>query len=148
MLLDEAVLNDIDVLLETSKHTALYLYTNIMQNMYDCFNEFDDLYMRERKYDIKDILNQVLAVLLNKKIELPKNNDIILISDNIYVSTIANFSDNIKGVISINGSSLSHSAILLKAMNIPYIVYKDAKKFDGKNIVLDTNNKDIICLKN
>ncbi|MEI0581127.1 dihydroxyacetone kinase phosphoryl donor subunit DhaM [Brachyspira pilosicoli] len=148
MLLDEAVINDVDSLLETSKHTALYLYTNIMQNMYDCFDEFDDLYMRERKYDILDILNQVLAVLLDKKVELPKNKDIILISDNIYVSTVANFTDNIKGVISLNGSSLSHSSILLKALNIPYVVYKDAKKFDGKNIVIDTKNKDIIYLKN
>ena len=147
MLLDEAVIDDVDNLLETSKHTALYLYTNIMQNMCDCFNEFDDLYMRERKYDILDILNQVLAVLLDKKIEIPKNKDIILISDNIYVSTVANFTDNIKGVISLNGSSLSHSSILLKALNIPYVVYKDAKKFDGKNIVIDTKNKDIIYLK-
>ncbi|WP_295296804.1 phosphoenolpyruvate-utilizing N-terminal domain-containing protein [uncultured Brachyspira sp.] len=148
MLLDEAVINDVDSLLETSKHTALYLYTNIMQNMYDCFNEFDDFYMVERKYDIQDILNQVLAVMLDKKIELPEKGDIILISDNIYVSNIANFSNNIKGVISLNGSSISHSAILLKALNIPYIVYKDAKKFDGKNIVIDTNNKDIIYLNN
>ena len=148
MLLDEAVINDVDSLLETSKHTALYLYTNIMQNMYDCFNEFDDFYMVERKYDIQDILNQVLSVMLDKKIELPDKEDIILISDNIYVSNIANFSNNIKGVISLNGSSISHSAILLKALNIPYIVYKDAKKFDGKNIVIDTNNKDIIYLNN
>ena len=148
MLLDEAVINDVDSLLDTSKHTALYLYTNIMQNMYDCFNEFDDFYMVERKYDIQDILNQVLSVMLDKKIELPENEDIILISDNIYVSNIANFSNNIKGVVSLNGSSISHSAILLKALNIPYIVYKDAKKFDGKNIVIDTNNKDIIYLNN
>lgn len=148
MLLDEAVINDVDSLLDTSKHTALYLYTNIMQNMYDCFNEFDDFYMVERKYDIQDILNQVLAVMLDKKIELPEKGDIILISDNIYVSNIANFSNNIKGVVSLNGSSISHSAILLKALNIPYIVYKDAKKFDGKNIVIDTNNKDIIYLNN
>ena len=148
MLLDEAVINDVDSLLDTSKHTALYLYTNIMQNMYDCFNEFDDFYMVERKYDIQDILNQVLSVMLDKKIELPDKKDTILISDNIYVSNIANFSNNIKGVISLNGSSISHSAILLKALNIPYIVYKDAKKFDGKNIVINTNNKDIIYLNN
>ncbi|MEI0611754.1 phosphoenolpyruvate-utilizing N-terminal domain-containing protein [Brachyspira pilosicoli] len=148
MLLDEAVINDVDSLLDTSKHTALYLYTNIMQNMYDCFNEFDDLYMIERKYDIQDILNQVLSVMLDKKIQLPEDKDVILISDNIYVSNIANFSNNIKGVISLNGSSISHSGILLKALNIPYIVYKDAKKFDGKNIVIDTNNKDIIYLNN
>ena len=149
MLLDEAVINDVDSLLDTSKHTALYLYTNIMQNMYDCFNEFDDFYMVERKYDIQDILNQVLAVMLDKRIELPDKKDTILISDNIYVSNIANFSNNIKGAISLNGSSISHSGILLKALNIPYIVYKDAKKFDGKNIVIDTNNnKDIIYLNN
>lgn len=148
MLLDEAVINDVDSLLDTSKHTSLYLYTNIMQNMYDCFNEFDDLYMVERKYDIQDILNQVLSVMLDKKIQLPDDKDIILISDNIYVSNIANFSNNIKGVISLNGSSISHSAILLKELNMPYIVYKDAKKFDGRNIVIDTNNKDIIYLNN
>ena len=94
------------------------------------------------------IVGKNVAVLLDKKVELPKNKDIILISDNIYVSTVANFTDNIKGVISLNGSSLSHSSILLKALNIPYVVYKDAKKFDGKNIVIDTKNKDIIYLKN
>ena len=86
---------------------------------------------------------------MDVKINLPEEDNIILIVDNIYASIVTEIGQNIKGVISINGSAMSHAAILLKSLNIPYIIFASAMQLKGKEIVIDTKNKDgkVIYLK-
>ena len=83
------------------------------------------------------------------KINMPDEDNIILIVDNVYASIVTEIGQNIKGVISINGSPVSHAAILLKSLNIPYVIYDSAMELKGKDIVIDTKNKEgkIIYLK-
>ena len=44
---------------------------------------------------------------------------------------------------------MSHAAILLKSLNVPYIIFPYAMQLKGKEIVIDTKNKDgkVIYLK-
>lgn len=114
-----------------------------MNKYFKSFDELEDGYIKERKYDIKDILQQVLKYLLNKNIELPKENNIILIVDEMYASIVPKISKNIKCIISKEGSPLSHASILLKSINIPYIIYKDALKLDNKKLTIDTKSFNI-----
>ena len=111
-----------------------------MKNIFKSFDALDDGYIKERKYDIEDILYQVLKYLLDIKLDLPKEDNAILIVDNIYASIVTEIEENIKGVISINGSPVSHAAILLKALNIPYIIFSGAMQLKGKEIIIDTKN--------
>nr|WP_272502625.1 PEP-utilizing enzyme [Brachyspira hyodysenteriae] len=80
---------------------------------------------------------------------MPDEDNIILMVDNIYASIVTEIGQNIKGVISINGSAVSHAAILLKSLNIPYVIFDSAMQLKGKDIVIDTKNEEgkIIHLK-
>lgn len=140
MLFDDYVLKEVYDLIDNKKYSAAYSYNSVMRNIFKSFDSLDDGYIKERKYDIEDILYQVLKYLLNEKINMPNENNIILIVDNIYASIVTEIRKNIKGVISINGSSISHAAILLKSLNIPYIIFPSAKQLDGRDIVIDTKN--------
>ena len=149
MLFDDYALKEVYSLIENKKYSAAYSYNKVMRNIFKSFDSLDDGYIKERKYDVEDILYQVLKYLLDVKINLPEEDNIILIVDNIYASIVTEIGQNIKGVISINGSAMSHAAILLKSLNIPYIIFASAMQLEGKEIVIDTKNKDgkVIYLK-
>ncbi|WP_020004197.1 dihydroxyacetone kinase phosphoryl donor subunit DhaM [Brachyspira innocens] len=149
MLFDDYALKEVYSLIENKKYSAAYSYNKVMRNIFKSFDSLDDGYIKERKYDVEDILYQVLKYLLDIKINLPEEDDIILIVDNIYASIVTEIRENIKGVISINGSAMSHAAILLKSLNVPYIIFPYAMQLKGKEIVIDTKNKDgkVIYLK-
>ena len=141
MLFDDYVLKEVYDLIERKKYSAAYSYNKVMRNIFKSFDSLDDGYIKERKYDIEDILCQVLKYLLDIKINIPTEDDIILIVDNIYASIVTEIGQNIKGVISINGSPISHAAILLKSLNIPYVIFPSAMQLKGKKIVIDTKNE-------
>lgn len=143
ILLDESLLEEVNNSIENNKYSATYAYYIEMNKYFKSFDELEDGYIKERKYDIKDILQQVLKYLLSKNIELPKENNIILIVDEMYASIVPKISKNIKGIISKEGSPLSHASILLKSINIPYIIYKDALKLDNKKLTIDTKSFNI-----
>ena len=140
MLFDDYVLKEVYDLIENKKYSAAYSYSKVMKNIFKNFDSLDDGYIKERKYDVEDILYQVLKYLLNIKIDLPTEENIILIVDNIYASIVTEIGQNIKAVISINGSPISHAAILLKALNIPYVIFAGAMQLKGKEIIIDTKN--------
>ena len=142
MLFDDYVLKEVYDLIENKKYSAAYSYNKVMKNIFKSFDALDDGYIKERKYDIEDILYQVLKYLLDIKLDLPKEENTILIVDNIYASIVTEIKQNIKGVISINGSPMSHAAILLKALNIPYVIFSGAMQLKGKSIIIDTKNKE------
>ncbi len=142
MLFDDYVLKEVYELIDNKKYSAAYSYNKVMRNIFKSFDSLDDGYIKERKYDIEDILHQVLKYLLDIKIEMPDEDDIILIVDNVYASIVTEIGENIKGVISINGSAVSHAAILLKSLNIPYVIFPSAMQLKGKNVVIDTKNKE------
>ena len=149
MLFDDYALKEVYDLIDNKKYSAAYSYNKVMRNIFKSFDSLDDGYIKERKYDIEDILYQVLKYLLDIKINMPDEDNIILIVDNVYASIVTEIGQNIKGVISINGSPVSHAAILLKSLNIPYVIYDSAMELKGKDIVIDTKNKEgkIIYLK-
>ncbi|PTY40989.1 dihydroxyacetone kinase phosphoryl donor subunit DhaM [Brachyspira hampsonii] len=142
MLFDDYALKEVYDLIDNKKYSAAYSYNKVMRNIFKSFDSLDDGYIKERKYDIEDILYQVLKYLLDIKINMPSEDDTILIVDNVYASIITELGQNIKGVISINGSAVSHAAILLKSLNIPYVIYDSAMELKGKEIVIDTKNKE------
>lgn len=137
ILQDKSLIEEVNNHIENNKYSAAYSYYLEMDKYFRSFEELEDGYIKERKYDIKDVLYQVLKYLLNYSMDMPKDNNIILIVDEMYASIIPKISKNIKCIISHNGSPLSHASILLKSIGMPYIIYKDALKLDGKEVYID-----------
>ncbi len=109
------------------------------------FRSMEDPYLRERANDIQDLANRVLANLVEvEKFKLDPAPGTILVAENITASLLAEVPlDKISAVISLNGSSTSHAAILTKALGIPAVMGLDPcqiSRLDDKNIIVDGYN--------
>ena len=89
------------------------------------FEAMEDPYLRERGADVKDLGLRVLAYLQDirtKKTYFP--DDAILVGDEITPSMLTNImpTHNLRGIVSVRGSSNSHVAILARALDIPAVM--------------------------
>ncbi len=107
------------------------------------FTQIEDPYLRERARDIQDLGRRILVHLRTAAVELrdyPKKT--ILVGEDLSPIDLARVPvDRLAGVISGHGSSLSHLAILARAMGIPAIVgtasLVPANELEGKELIID-----------
>ncbi|WP_062261790.1 phosphoenolpyruvate--protein phosphotransferase [Endozoicomonas arenosclerae] len=108
------------------------------------FEMMDDAYMRERAVDVKDLGRRVLASIQQHDQECVTYPDqTILISEELTASMLADVPrEKLTGLISIQGSSNSHAAILARALGIPTVmgaVDLPYHKVSGKQLIVDGN---------
>ena len=88
------------------------------------FELMEDPYLRERGADVKDLGLRVLAYLQDireKKTVFPK--DAILVGEDVTPAMLANIpAERLAAIVSNQGSSNSHVAILARAMGIPAVM--------------------------
>ncbi len=106
------------------------------------FDEMDDPYLRERAEDIRDLGRRILTQLQQKPTRgtrYPKN--AVLIGEEISASMLAEVPPkSLAGVVSVRGSSTSHTAILARALGIPAVLGVDDMRVawvDGMDIIAD-----------
>ncbi|MDQ0270677.1 phosphoenolpyruvate--protein phosphotransferase [Cytobacillus purgationiresistens] len=105
----------------------------------------DNIYLRERAADIRDITNRIQSHLLGIPIHNPSMiaEEVIIISDDLTPSHTAQLNSQlVKGFVTNIGGKTSHSAILARSMNIPAVVgaktaFQDIE--NGDCIILDGN---------
>ena len=106
------------------------------------FNDMDDPYLRERADDLRDLGRRLLLQLQPKKAQsegFPKNT--ILVGEEITASMLAEVpAKRLAGVVSVRGSSTSHTAILARALGLPAVLGVDdlpVTRIDGMEIIAD-----------
>ncbi len=103
---------------------ASYAWSEVILEHENTFTSMEDAYLRERATDIRDLGRRVLAYLQashNKKQSYP--NKTILIGEELTASMLGDVPSNkLVGLISVQGSSNSHVAILARAMGIPTVM--------------------------
>jgi phosphotransferase system enzyme I (PtsP) len=93
------------------------------------FNEMEDLYLRERAEDVRDLSRRVLQQLQQKQKQgkgdsYPRNT--VLVGEEITASMLAEVPPaRLAGVVAVRGSSTSHTAILARALGIPAVLGVD-----------------------
>lgn len=116
----------------------------VVQKYIGHFDQMDDVYLRERASDIRDLGVRILAYLqenggLDQATEYDE--DIILVSEELTPAMLGEIpTDKLKGLISIQGSSNSHIAILARAMGIPTVmgvVDVPYAQLEGLELVVD-----------
>lgn len=111
------------------------------QHFSDIFLQMEDEYIRSRHEDIYLIGNKLLLMwngLYKENIAITE--DIILVGNQIGISDMASIPPQyLKGIISANGSALSHIAVLSNAMGIPAVLGVTNINFfvAGEQIVID-----------
>lgn len=104
------------------------------------FRNMDDPYMKARGADILDIAIHVLRLLRGEELGTAPDSPIILVADYFLPSEVmwANGNGKLRGVISRQGSTDSHTAMLLQAYHIPAFVDVELdEKWHGHPALLD-----------
>jgi phosphotransferase system, enzyme I, PtsP len=106
------------------------------------FEKMDDLYLRERAGDVRDLGRRIIERLeSNHPVARPYTPDTILVGEEVSASQLAEVPANmLVGVVSARGSSASHVAILARALGIPAVMGIDdlpVGRLEGQELVVD-----------
>lgn len=116
----------------------------VVQQYIGHFEELDDVYLRERAADIRDLGVRILAYLQETE-DLGHvtqyHDNTILVSEELTPAMLGEIPiDKLRGLVSIQGSSHSHVAILARAMGIPTVMgVLDVPyaQLDGLDLIVD-----------
>lgn len=143
----QSLKSDIIYLIEQN-HWAPWALRKVIKRHVRKFEAMDDLYLRERATDIRDLGQRVLANLQSstqKSQTYPEQT--ILIGENVTASMLAEVpQESLVAVVSGKGSANSHVAILARAMGIPAVMGVSGlpiHKLDGKCIIVDGYNGEV-----
>lgn len=121
---DRHVIEKTENEIRRSLKNADYIYNSIVSDILNTMEQIDDDYLKDRIYDIKDILNRVLRKLKrknNRKVQL--NNPVVLAANNFTPADLINIEKGmINGIVCETGSITSHFSIMARALGIPAVV--------------------------
>ncbi|MBU1141856.1 MAG: phosphoenolpyruvate--protein phosphotransferase [Firmicutes bacterium] len=150
------ILNDIMVVEKISKqiNEMHYSYRYAIKNVYDEFIELisqvDDLLIRERVLDLKDVRNRLLRIsegIAESDLSL-LNQPSVIVAHDLYPSDTATIDrKNVQAILTEVGGVTSHTAIIAKSYEIPAILgidylLKEIK--DNEWMIVDANHGNII----
>lgn len=99
-------------------------------------------YLKERTNDMEDASRRILMNLSDTKIITPEE-PFILYTDKPYPSYLIHNKDLILGIISKTGGYTSHTAILCRNYDIPFVV-ADIDYKEGEEVLIDTRKAMIV----
>ncbi|OBR64910.1 phosphoenolpyruvate--protein phosphotransferase [Paenibacillus oryzae] len=129
-ILDDPVfMNEIQGIIQRQYKAAEVAVKEAIDHFVTMFDLLDDDYMKERALDIKDVGNRLLKHLLGvPEIKLPSDTQpFILIAKELSPSQLVNTnSDHVLGIVTLAGSTTSHTSIMARALGIPLVVGVEA----------------------
>ena len=141
MLEDEDLIDAALGIIREEKHTAEFAVKQAFDEQAQAFAEMEDDYFRARSADILDIEQAVLNVLMGVDTDSMQGSEpAILVAEDLAPSETVRLDKSLLlGMITREGSSSSHTAILARSMNLPALIQcKDiSDDWDGKLAILD-----------
>lgn len=132
------------------KDSAAYAVSFAEEKFYEIFNSMDDEYFSQRAKDIKDISQRLIKNILGIRNSFNEGLEekVILYAEDLLPSQTLNIDkDKLLAIVTVKGSTQSHTAILAKSMNIASLVNLDSafdKSIDGKTAILDAYEGSLI----
>ena len=121
MIEDEMFTDSIKRNITDNKDNAVKAILKTRDEFAAIFQEMDDEYVAERVNDIRDISSQLISNINNKHHSIVKK-PFIIVTDEITCSDILNFDkDEILGIVTSKGLTMSHAAILARKKQIPTV---------------------------
>lgn len=124
-----------------TKKNAESVYKKVISEILDRMQKTDNKYLKERSFDIVDVMNRVLKKLKNRDDQSVEVLDEIVIGAyNLTPTETMKFDrKKILGIVTESGGITSHSSILARALNIPAVV-------NVKNFLSNVNDGDIVIV--
>lgn len=144
MLTDAALGGEIITRIVEQRLQARSALAQVILEHISTFEAMDDVYLRERAADVRDLGLRVLAALDQqhhnaRRVDYPEKT--ILVCEELTASMLGEVpEDRLVGLISVKGSGSSHVAILARAMGIPAVMgVSDLpyKQLDKCEVILD-----------
>ena len=144
MLDDDDLLDAVKTIIVDQHHTAEYAAKQGFANVAEMFKEMDDPYFQARSADVIDVGNAVIEYLLGiDTTSLQGTEPTILVAEDLAPSETVKLDKSLLlGMITREGSSNSHTAILARSMNLPALIQckQISDDWDGKFAILDGYN--------
>lgn len=142
MIMDDPDFNDTVISELETGISAEQAIHNAGQKFAKYFKDLEDTYMQARSADILDIVQRLCNILAGKSNQaLQLNQPRILVVDDITPSeTIQMDKNNVLAIVTLQGSSHSHAAILARTLGIPSLVQSDIKEkqlLNGRQMIVD-----------
>lgn len=140
MLEDQDYVDSITYMIKNEQINAEYAVASTGDNFAELFSTMDDVYMKERAADVKDISNRLIKILQGKADGLLLSDEpYILVADDLAPSeTLQLDKTKVLAFVTRKGSTNSHTAILARMMNIPALIGVEYdENCDGKNAIVD-----------
>ncbi len=123
----EMLTGDLLLMAETKVREGLSAFSavrSVVDDQVAAFEAITDDYLRARGEDVRNIGNTLLAEILSPHSDATDTlTDIVLVGDLVSITDIGEFRpDQLAGIVCLKGSSLSHTAILARALGLPAVV--------------------------
>ena len=126
-----------------------------MEHLVGQFEQFDDPYLRERKFDVVQVVERVIKELLGhpartvtKGSKGTKEENLIVVAHDLSPADVINFKEHrFASFITDVGGATSHTAILARSMAIPAVLgLENARGLirDGEALIIDGNRGVVI----
>ncbi len=144
MLDDDDLIDSCKTIIVEQKHTAEYAVKQGFANTAQMFRDMDDPYFQARSADVIDVGNAMLDELLGFGSDMgDKDEPCILVAEDLAPSETVKLDKSLLlGMVTREGSSNSHTAILARSMNVPALIQckQIDESWDGKMAIIDGYN--------
>ena len=125
VLEDKALIDDVEKEISSTGDNVEQCLHRVSQRYYDYFNELEDVYLRERASDLKDISRRLIRNLIGATaagtafLEDPR----VLVSEDLTPSDTASLDrSKILAIATETGGQTSHAVIMARASGVPAVV--------------------------
>ena len=125
VLEDKALIDDVEKEIRSTGDNVEQCLHRVSQRYYDYFNQLEDIYLRERASDLKDISRRLIRNLMGATaagtvfLEEPR----VLVSEDLTPSDTASLDrSKIMAIATETGGQTSHSVIMARASGVPAVV--------------------------
>ncbi|MCL6416870.1 phosphoenolpyruvate--protein phosphotransferase [Aestuariirhabdus sp. Z084] len=147
LLSDKALIDSVEQQIRQGHDLPSALKRSIQQ-LSDLFLSMDDPYLRARHEDIQHLGNKLYSAWLGEDLRnTTVDGPVVLVGAQVGIAEIAQVpAEQLMGIICYEGSSLSHTAVVAKAMGIPAVLGVGALRGinGGETIIVDGNQGQVI----
>jgi phosphoenolpyruvate-protein phosphotransferase (PTS system enzyme I) len=150
ILKDKSLISRIEEIIRKEKTKAERAISKVYDEYSKMFQSIDDEYIKQREYDLKDVLSKMyLNLESNKRLKIDDGKEKILVAHDLLPSEAASklSQGKVLAVALDIGGTTSHTAILARSLSIPAVmglshVTREVK--DGDTLIVDGTNGEVI----
>ena len=146
---DEGFISSVAAFIESEKINAEYAVRKTVEKYEALFKSLDDEYIMARSADIKDVSELIIEFLTGGKSDCEDGvtEPVIIVADELSPAKLLQFDrDKIAGIVTVNGSAVSHTSILARSFGIPSVINADSdiRNHTGSMCIVDGNEGTVI----